>query len=503
MDAKELKPCPFCGGTEQFVERLDYSACYVQCDSPVGDGEACCMRGPIGVQDGDGEEMPGRDAAIRAWNERAALPSDAAQAPISAWQTGTPPVPEGECHEFIIAVRRVAVDKTLVYSANYANKFTDDGILSDRDGEEFVANGWYHIGLDMSGEFNEVYEAIDLSDGDAVVGWQELPKWSDAAPVAPAAAAPITNEQLGAIKWAADRAHVESLGKPISGVERRRWHILLDFLRTFAAASVAGAPTVIGSPAKGHLEEPETPSDMPFQARVQPWMMECFGAEISADRAERNHRFFEEATELVQACGMTASEAHQLVDYTFGRPVGEPHQEVGGVMVTLAALCLANSMDMHTDGETELARITRPDMVIRIRAKQASKPKHSPLPAVANPTEQRMSDAARDAVLTDLQRDTIHWAIEVARDAGAKVRERVLRGLIAANPITAHMSDAARECEWTYDDVDFKWDSVCGESWVFNDDGPVENKVRFCHGCGGRVTIAARKAEIERSGGDA
>ncbi|WP_254227843.1 hypothetical protein [Burkholderia gladioli] len=117
-----------------------------------------------------------------------------------------------------------------------------------------------------------------------------------------------------------------------------------------------------------------------FQARVQPWMMECFGPTIAADRVERNHRFLEEALETVQSLGCTASEAHQLVDYTFGRPVGEPAQEVGGVMVTLAALCLANTLDMHAAGETELARISAPAMVEKIRAKQAAKPKHSPLP---------------------------------------------------------------------------------------------------------------------------
>jgi len=122
---------------------------------------------------------------------------------------------------------------------------------------------------------------------------------------------------------------------------------------------------------------------LPFQARVQPWMMECFGAEIAADRIERNHRFFEEATELVQANGMTRSEAHQLVDYTFDRPIGELHQEVGGVMVTLAALCLASGQDMHAAGETELARIWT--KVEAIRAKQAAKPKHSPLPAAPSP----------------------------------------------------------------------------------------------------------------------
>lgn len=115
-----------------------------------------------------------------------------------------------------------------------------------------------------------------------------------------------------------------------------------------------------------------------FQARVEPWLMACFGEEIADDFRERNHRFFEEATELVQACGMTSSEAHQLVDYTFGRPVGEKAQEAGGVMVTLAALCRAQRIDMHQCGEIELARIWT--MVEKIRAKQAAKPKHSPLP---------------------------------------------------------------------------------------------------------------------------
>ncbi|CAG9184396.1 DUF551 domain-containing protein [Cupriavidus respiraculi] len=114
------------------------------------------------------------------------------------------------------------------------------------------------------------------------------------------------------------------------------------------------------------------------QRRVQPWMLACFGAEIAADVQERNHRFLEEALELVQACGATASEAHQLVDYVYRRPVGEKTQEVGGVMVTLAALCLAQGLDMHAAGETELARIWT--KVEQIRAKQAAKPKHSPLP---------------------------------------------------------------------------------------------------------------------------
>ena len=144
-----------------------------------------------------------------------------------------------------------------------------------------------------------------------------------------------------------------------------------------------------------------------FQQRVQPWMMACFGPEISADRIERNHRFLEEALELVQSLGCTASEAHQLVDYVFGRPVGEPVQEAGGVMVTLAALCLASGLDMHACGETELARIWT--KVEAIRTKQAAKPKHSPLPMHVEQAD------ARDAAVFEQRMS--EWSQEDAMDA--------------------------------------------------------------------------------------
>lgn len=152
----------------------------------------------------------------------------------------------------------------------------------------------------------------------------------------------------------------------------------------------------------------------PFQERVQPWLMACFGEMIAGDREERNHRFLEEALELVQACGCTASEAHQLVDYVYGREVGDPPQEVGGVMVTLAALCLANGLDMHANAETELARIWT--KVEAIRAKQAAKPKHSPLPQhVATPQQQPSAElgAGRQHVMpgdpTDLCQTALQW----------------------------------------------------------------------------------------------
>lgn len=96
------------------------------------------------------------------------------------------------------------------------------------------------------------------------------------------------------------------------------------------------------------------------------------------DKPQRNQRFIEEALELVQANGITKEECLQLVDYVYGRPAGEPKQEIGGVMTTLATLCFAYEFDMTECGEVELARCW--ENIDKIRAKQALKPKNSPLP---------------------------------------------------------------------------------------------------------------------------
>lgn len=115
-----------------------------------------------------------------------------------------------------------------------------------------------------------------------------------------------------------------------------------------------------------------------FQQRVRPWMLTCFGAEISGDRLERGDRLLEEVFELLQSGDYPKDRVAALMGYVWSRPAGEPAQEVGGVMVTLAAYCLAHGLDMHEAAETELARIwTKVD---KIRAKQKAKPTGSALP---------------------------------------------------------------------------------------------------------------------------
>ena len=110
------------------------------------------------------------------------------------------------------------------------------------------------------------------------------------------------------------------------------------------------------------------------QSRVVKWMPEVFPDGGWKDPAQRDHRFLEEALELVQSCGMAAHEARMLVDYVFARPAGDKVQEAGGVVVTLAALCEIQGFDMEAAGLREMARIEQPETIEKIRKKQKAKP---------------------------------------------------------------------------------------------------------------------------------
>lgn len=182
---------------------------------------------------------------------------------------------------------------------------------------------------------------------------------------------------------------------------------------------------------------------VPFQKRVLEWMMACFSMEICRDRQERNHRFLEEALELVQALGCTRSEAHQLVDYTFDRPAGEPVQELGGVMVTIAALCYPNELDMNAAGEIELARIWKKIDVIR--AKQAAKPRHSPLPALSQ--HGNATGVATKSVPIDPTNEQLKAGYDALKlffpDASGHIGQyRVYEAMLAAAPVPSPHTSA-------------------------------------------------------------
>lgn len=120
-----------------------------------------------------------------------------------------------------------------------------------------------------------------------------------------------------------------------------------------------------------------------FQKEVYMWCCDCFGVSVTFDKIERQWRFFEEATELVQSLGMSRWDAYLLVDYVYGRPVGDPKQEVGGVATTLAALGNAHAIDVNSAAITELARCW--GKVEDIREKQRNKPTGALPEGVATP----------------------------------------------------------------------------------------------------------------------
>lgn len=110
-----------------------------------------------------------------------------------------------------------------------------------------------------------------------------------------------------------------------------------------------------------------------YQNCIREWLYKCFNEELCASKPERNHRFLEEALELVQSNGISKEECLKIVDYVYSRPEGDPFQEIGGVATTLAALCASYGVSLEDAALVELARIE--DKVDQIREKQSKKPK--------------------------------------------------------------------------------------------------------------------------------
>ncbi|MCW0398731.1 hypothetical protein NB688_000545 [Xanthomonas sacchari] len=125
-----------------------------------------------------------------------------------------------------------------------------------------------------------------------------------------------------------------------------------------------------------------------FQASVGEWMAHCFSPRACSSMTERGDRMLEEVLELLQAHGYDSGRVATLVGYVYGRPVGEPAQEVGGVMVTLAAYCHTAGLDMHAAGAAELHRIYQPEAMAKIRRKQEAKAAlHFDTPLPGQPAE--------------------------------------------------------------------------------------------------------------------
>lgn len=109
------------------------------------------------------------------------------------------------------------------------------------------------------------------------------------------------------------------------------------------------------------------------QGRVGKWVKATFGEANATSRKERAARVFEEAAELLQAEGVDMAFGINVMLRTYSRDPGEPRQEASGVMVTLFAWGEAAGVDVMEAFEAEMARVERPEVQERIRAKQAEK----------------------------------------------------------------------------------------------------------------------------------
>lgn len=108
------------------------------------------------------------------------------------------------------------------------------------------------------------------------------------------------------------------------------------------------------------------------QARVRAWTTATFGGKVADDTGERAHRFIEEALELAQACGVSIEKVSAIAERVYSRSVGDLSQEIGGVGVTLLALCENVGVSAEAEECRELERVLSipPE---RFRAKQAEK----------------------------------------------------------------------------------------------------------------------------------
>jgi len=164
--------------------------------------------------------------------------------------------------------------------------------------------------------------------------------------------------------------------------EYQRANALVRARITLSRASRAACP----QPAAAQAIDARRGEAGSFQRGVEKWMDACFIPSLYSNMTERGDRLLEEVLELLQSHGYDRSRVATLVDYVYGRPPGDPTQEVGGVMVTLAGYCWIAGIDMQAEGDRELARITQPEVMAKIRAKQEAKNAlhfDSPLPGAA------------------------------------------------------------------------------------------------------------------------
>lgn len=147
------------------------------------------------------------------------------------------------------------------------------------------------------------------------------------------------------------------------------------------------------------------------------------------------------------------------------------------------------------------------ETTLREAAQQALKAydQHYPLAVVM---EDLRAVLAKDALqrLTDVQQEIEAVLAQFEKEPYAEQSRRVwqeTQGRMRICPVTGGVGIGTPPpqqqaepvtCTWTPEDDDTgTYSSACGELWSFIDGGWKDNRVNFCHGCGGKVVEAKLK----------
>lgn len=106
-----------------------------------------------------------------------------------------------------------------------------------------------------------------------------------------------------------------------------------------------------------------------WQGQIRNWMFNMVKAPDQWDPVNRGQRILEEVAEACQCpeIGLSEQQCHDIITYVYNRPTGVYHQEIGGIIVTLLALCDATKEDLYQCMVDEIARIREPEMVEKVR----------------------------------------------------------------------------------------------------------------------------------------
>ncbi|HCF2632829.1 hypothetical protein [Pseudomonas aeruginosa] len=172
--------------------------------------------------------------------------------------------------------------------------------------------------------------------------------------------------------------------------------------------------------------------------------------------------------------------------YDIGRAEGQRTQELA-----MLVRMLASSLKRHAPESNLVARATN---YLAAKGLAGTPLRDPPAPVEQAGKDERIVKTAperiylivgdecpRDADFGELSEVT--WCEDEPAAGIEYVRADKARAALAHAPT----SSASPSCKWT--ESSGIWETGCGQTWSFIEDGPAENGALFCHHCGGRLVL--------------